>query len=240
MVHGTLNIPRSLSRRGAGRTTLPTVRDTATSPRIKFCGLTDPADVAICVAAGAWAIGAIMTPHGPRALDAARAEAVMAAVPPGVERVGVFVDPTPAEVADAVARCGLTRVQLHGAAQAAEVAAAIPVPVTLSVALEGPQSIDAANAADCDLVLFDAAVPGMHGGTGTRADWNLLVARRPSRAFGLAGGLTPDVVADAVRTVRPDFVDVSSGVESSPGHKDPVLVAAFARAARDAAMEVAA
>ena len=240
MVRDTSNIPWSLSRPAPCRTTLPSVRDTATSPRLKFCGLTDPADVAACVDAGAWAIGAIMTPHGPRALDPAGAQRVMAAVPPGVERVGVFVSPSAAEVADAVARCALTRVQLHDTTDISAIAAAAGVPVTLSVRLDGPDAIDAANAADCDLVLFDAAVPGMHGGTGQRVDWNLLAAQRPSRAFGLAGGLTPAVVADAIRTVRPDFIDVSSGVESSPGRKDPALIAAFARAARDAAMEVAA
>ena len=98
----------------------------------------------------------------------------------------------------------------------------------------------AGDAAECDMVLFDAAVPGMAGGTGQLADWSLLVARRPARPFGLAGGLNPQVVGDAIRTVRPDVIDVASGVESSPGHKDPALVAAFARAAREAAMEVAA
>ena len=240
MVHGTLNIPRSLSRPAHCRTTLPVVRDTAESPRLKFCGLTDPADVAACVDAGAWAIGAIMTPHGPRALDAAQAERLMAAVPEGVERVGVFVDPAPAAVADAVRRCGLTRVQLHDVDDWAPIAEAAGVPVTLSIRLDGPDAIAAGDAADCDLVLFDAAVPGMAGGTGQLADWSLLVARRPARPFGLAGGLTPQVVGDAIRTVRPDVIDVASGVESSPGHKDPALVAAFARAAREAALEVAA
>jgi phosphoribosylanthranilate isomerase len=212
------------------------VRDTADSPRLKFCGLTDPADVAACVDAGAWAIGAILTPHGPRALDADQAERLMAAVPPGVERVGVFVAPDAATVADAVRRCGLTRVQLHDVDDVAPIAAAAGVPVTLSIRLDGPDAIAAGDAADCDMVLFDAAVPGMAGGTGQLADWSLLVARRPARPFGL----TPAVVGDAIRTVRPDVIDVASGVESSPGHKDPALVAAFARAAREAAMEVAA
>jgi phosphoribosylanthranilate isomerase len=212
----------------------------ADSPRLKFCGLTDPADVAVCVDAGAWAIGAIMTPHGPRALGADDAARVMAAVPEGVERVGVFVNPDPALVSDSVRRCGLTRVQLHDVADLAAIADAAGVPITLSIRLDGPGAIAAGDAAECDMVLFDAAVPGMAGGTGQLADWSLLVARRPARPFGLAGGLNPQVVGDAIRTVRPDVIDVASGVESSPGHKDPALVAAFARAAREAAMEVAA
>ena len=90
-------------------------------------------------------------------------------------------------------------------------------------------------------MLFDAAVPGAHGGTGVRADWGLLEARRPSRAFALAGGLTPEVVGDAVRRVRPDVLDVSSGVEGGVvGRKDAARVMAFAAEARRAAMEVAA
>ncbi len=184
-----------------------------------------------------------MTPHGPRALGADAAVALMAAVPDGVERVGVFVNPSPKVVRDAVARCHLTRVQFHGVGDVAELAAIADiagVPVTLAIALDGPDAIAAGDAAVCDLVLFDAPVPGMYGGTGHRADWDLLVARRPARPFALAGGLTPDVVGDAVRIVCPDVLDVSSGVESSLGRKDPALVAAFARAARDAALEAAA
>lgn len=208
------------------------------SVRVKFCGLTAPDDVATCVAAGAWAIGAVMTPHGPRALDPASAVRVMAQVPEGVERVGVFVDPSPAEVAAAVARCALTRVQVHSPRDLAAIARAAAVPVILAVSLDGLDAITRADEADCDLVLFDAAVPGRHGGTGTRADWSLLEARRPRRDFALAGGLRPDVVGDAVRRVHPAVVDVASGVESSPGRKDPALVAAFVEAVRTAMTEV--
>lgn len=208
---------------------------------IKFCGVTHPADVEPCVLAGAWGIGAIMTAHGPRALDRAGACAVMAEVPDGVERVGVFVDPGADELARAVADCALTRVQLHAAPDPAALARAAGVPVTLVVPLADARSIDAAEGIDCDMVLFDAAVPGAHGGTGARADWSLLGANRPRRPFALAGGLTPESVGEAVRLVRPHLLDVSSGVEADVvGRKDPARVRAFARAARAAAMEVAA
>lgn len=210
------------------------------APRIKFCGLTDPGDVGTCVAAGAWAIGVILTPHGPRHIEAGRAVEVMSEVPAGVERVGVFVDPDAMSVAAAVERYGLTRVQVHRPADLRAVARAAGVPLTLAIPLEGPGSIEEGDRAECDLVLFDAAVPGADGGTGVRADWSLLEARRPARPFALAGGLTPEVVGDAVRRLRPDVLDVSSGVESRPGRKDPERVAAFARAAADAALEVAA
>ena len=209
--------------------------------RIKYCGVTHPADVEPCVLAGAWAIGAVMTPHGPRALDPGQAVAVMAEVPAGVERVGVFVDPAADVVARAVDACGLTRVQVHGTADVAALALAAGVPVTVAVPLEDSRSIEAAEGISCDLVLFDAAVPGAHGGTGVRADWTLLERRRPQRPFALAGGLTPEVVGDAVRRVRPFVLDVSSGVEGDVvGRKDAGRVQAFADAARAAAMEEAA
>ena len=209
--------------------------------RIKYCGVTHPADVEPCVLAGAWAIGAVMTPHGPRSLDARAAVAVMDEVPAGVERVGVFVDPDPAAVAAAVEACGLTRVQVHAARDLAAIVAAAGVPVTVAVPLGDAASIDEAEAIACDLVLFDAAVPGSHGGTGVRADWTLLERRRPTRPFALAGGLTPEVVGDAVRRVRPFVLDVSSGVEGDVvGRKDAGRVRAFAEAARAAAMEEAA
>lgn len=209
--------------------------------RIKYCGVTHPADVEPCVLAGAWAIGAVMTPHGPRALDPAAAVAVMAEVPAGVERVGVFVQPDADFVARAVQACGLTRVQLHDVDDVAGIAAAAGVPVTVAVPLADAGSIDVAEHIDCDLVLFDAAVPGAHGGTGVRADWTLLERRRPQRPFALAGGLTPEVVGDAVRRVRPFVLDVSSGVEGDVvGRKDAGRVRAFAEAARAAAMEEAA
>lgn len=226
---------------GPGRTTLPCVSH---EPRIKFCGITHPADVDPCVAVGAWAVGAVMTPHGPRALDARAAAAVMREVPDGVERVGVFVQPAPEQLAEAVASCGLTRVQVHGITANSDLTAlatAAGVPLTLAIPLEGDESISMAEGADCDLVLFDAAVPGSHGGTGVRADWTLLERRRPVRSFALAGGLTPEVVGDAVRRLAPAVLDVSSGVEGHEvGRKDPARIAAFAAAAREAAMEAAA
>lgn len=222
---------------GRWRTRLPEMQR---AQRIKFCGITDPADVDLCVRAGAWAIGAVMTAHGPRALDAGRAAVVMAEVPVGVERVGVFVQAQPDAVARAVQACGLTRVQLHRTDDVAGVARAAGVPVTLAIPLIDTESIAEGDAADCDLVLFDAAVPGADGGTGVRADWSLFEERRPSRPFALAGGLTPMNVGEAVRRVRPDVLDVSSGVETEPGRKDPDRVAAFSDAARQAAMEVTA
>jgi phosphoribosylanthranilate isomerase len=98
------------------------------------------------------------------------------------------------------------------------------------VRVDGPAALERARASTADLVLLDAAVAGLHGGTGTAFDWSLLEGDGLGRPFALAGGLRPETVADAIVRLRPSLVDVSSGVESSPGRKDPERVAAFVAA----------
>jgi phosphoribosylanthranilate isomerase len=148
----------------------------------------------------------------------------------------VFVDPDPDEVAEVVEACGLTDVQVHGAAvDVAAIRAACARPVFQGFAVDGPAALDAARRSEADLVLLDASVPGRHGGTGTTFDWSVLDGVDLGRPFALAGGLTPDNVAEAVRRARPAIVDVSSGVERAPGRKDPELVRAFVRGAREGA-----
>jgi phosphoribosylanthranilate isomerase len=98
------------------------------------------------------------------------------------------------------------------------------------IGVDGPESLERARASAADLVMLDASVPGRHGGTGRAFDWGLLEASGLGRPFVLAGGLTPDTVAGAVGRARPDAVDVSSGVESAPGRKDPALVRRFVEA----------
>ncbi|MCU0306589.1 MAG: phosphoribosylanthranilate isomerase [Thermoleophilia bacterium] len=206
----------------------------APGARVKVCGLTRPEDALACARAGAWAIGVVLSPVGPRHVDLARGAEVMSAVPAGVARVGVFVDATPAVVRDAAARCRLTHAQVHGEMDPCEVRRVADVAVIQAVAVDGHAARARARASLADLVLLDAAVPGRHGGTGTRFDWSLLEDEPVGRPFALAGGLTPEVVGDAVRRLRPLFVDVASGVESAPGVKDLSRVRAFIAAARDA------
>lgn len=199
--------------------------------RVKICGLTVPEEARDSARAGAWAIGVVFAPESSRRVDMDTARRVLDAVPPGVARVGVFVDATDDELRRAAA-CGLTHVQIHGAAaDVARARAATGLEVILGVPFDGPEAALRADDGDADLVLFDAAVPGRHGGTGRTLDWDVLAAHRPRRPFGLAGGLTPGNVAAAIGTVHPVLVDVSSGVESAPGRKDPELVRAFLRAA---------
>ncbi|MGE4031930.1 MAG: N-(5'-phosphoribosyl)anthranilate isomerase, partial [Thermoleophilia bacterium] len=206
----------------------------------KVCGITRPGDAEACARLGAWGIGVVLAEASPRRVDAAGAAAVCEAVPAGVARVGVFVDASPAEVASVVAAAGLTHAQLHGAMDAVAVRATAGVPVIQGVRVDGPAAIDRARASAADMVLLDAAVAGMHGGTGTTFDWSLLEGGALGRPFALAGGLRPDTVAGAVTRTSPLIVDVSSGVESAPGVKDHDLVAAFLAAVAGARPRAAA
>jgi phosphoribosylanthranilate isomerase len=204
-------------------------------PRVKICGLTVPEEAAACAAAGAWAVGMVFAEGSPRRVGPEDAAAITEALPAGVERVGVFVDPDPREVAAIASGCGLTWVQAHGAVDVAALRAATGLPVIAGVAVDGREAIERAEASPADLVLLDAAVPGRHGGTGRAFRWEILEERPLGRPFALAGGLTPANVAEAVRRLRPAVVDVSSGVERAPGRKDPERVRAFLAAVAGAA-----
>lgn len=202
------------------------------TPAIKVCGITDPAQAAACAELGVWGVGVVLAPS-PRRVDARLAARVLEALPEGVARVGVLVDPDPADAAGLAGDLGLTHLQVHGRADVAAVARASGLPVIEAIRVDGPAALERARMSVADMVLLDAAVPGVHGGTGTTFDWDLLEACRASlhRPFGVAGGLTPANVGDAVRRLRPALVDVSSGVERAPGDKDLARVRAFIDAA---------
>ena len=207
---------------------------------VKVCGLTVPSEAAACARLGVWGIGVVFAEGSPRRVGVEQAAAVCAAVPDGVARVGVFVDASPAEMADAARRAGLTHLQVHGDADPAAARTAAGLPVIQGVRVDGPAAIARARASAAGLVLLDAAVAGRHGGTGTAFDWALLEGDPLGRPFALAGGLTPDNVGEAVRRTSPALVDVSSGVEASPGRKDLERVAAFVAAVAAAGVGVAA
>lgn len=195
--------------------------------RVKVCGLTRAADAVACVRLGVWGVGVVLWPSSARAVSPARAARVLASVPEGVARVGVFVDAAPADLARAARVAGLTHLQLHGRCDVDGARAATGLRVIEVVPIDGPAALARARASAADLVLLDAAVPGHHGGTGRAFDWSLLEAEPLGRPFGLAGGLRAESVGDALRRLHPSLLDVSSGVESAPGRKDPVRVAAF-------------
>ena len=196
------------------------------SPRVKICGLTDPDHAVHAVRTGAWAIGLVFAPSSPRCVDMVTAGAIIDAVPETAAKVGVFVD-ADLELLLEAASLGLTHLQLHGRSDPTAARAATGLPVILGVPFTGPEAVAHPDADAAELVLFDAAVPGAHGGTGRTLDWAALAANRPDYPFGLAGGLRPENVRAAIGTVAPMVVDVSSGVESAPGRKDPALISAF-------------
>jgi phosphoribosylanthranilate isomerase len=201
---------------------------------VKICGVTSADDAATAVAAGADAIGVNLWPGSRRFVDDATARAVLAAVPPGVLKVGVFVNAPADEVAARMGALGLDRAQLHGDERAADFAAIDRARLVRVVRVRDEGSFAAADGWSPGLWLYDAFTEGFGGG-GRPAPWPL-VAARARRPFLLAGGLGPDNVAAAVAATRPDGVDVASGVERAPRRKDPALVAAFIAAARAAVL----
>ena len=214
---------------------------------IKFCGLTRPDDAQHAATLGARYLGVIFA-GGPRLLTPERAREVFSAVSmsPNIETVGVFGAAKPNEIADAARAAGVRVVQLHGDPDSNaidSVRRAFDGRVWAVLRLEG--SVVPGHAADlsasADAIVVDAKVPGRLGGTGVRLDWAALAPplaklRRNTRLV-LAGGLDETNVAEAIRLIEPDVVDVSSGVESAPGIKDHDRMRAFAAAVRGAASD---
>lgn len=194
---------------------------------VKICGITRLVDAQAAIACGARALGFVFWPKSPRFIDPYRARAIVAIIPPFVVPVGVFVDQD-AEYVNAVASLvPLGAVQLHGSEDAA-FSLTLTRPVVRAVSTADPAVVDAWP--DRVTLLFDAHDPIRRGGTGARADWQVAAALAAKRQLLLAGGLTPDNVADAVAAVRPFGVDVSSGVERAPGIKDHDRLRAFVAA----------
>ncbi|HEY5449677.1 MAG TPA: phosphoribosylanthranilate isomerase [Polyangia bacterium] len=196
---------------------------------VKICGVTTAEDAAMAVAAGADAIGVNFWPGSKRHVTLADARDVLAAVPAGVLKVGVFVDAPVEEVERHLDELELDRAQLHGNETPA-LFDRLDRRLIRVVRVRDESSFDGEAGWSPALWLYDAYVEG-YGGAGVPAPWPLIAARA-RRPFLLAGGLTPDNVAAAVAQTRPDGVDVASGVESSARKKDPAKVAAFIAAAR--------
>ncbi len=209
--------------------------------RVKFCGITNLDDAAEAVRLGAWAIGLIHWEQSVRSVDPAVAAEIAAAFRRKLEVVGVFVNPTLAEVTRAVEDEQLSMVQLNGeegASFCAEVARRSGVKVIKAVHVASAADIHGADAyRSVDFHLFDRRADGLPGGTGKTFDWELLRGHRSEVPAILAGGLNPDNVAEAARIVQPYAVDVASGVEASPGVKDHAKMAAFFEAAQPAVAE---
>jgi phosphoribosylanthranilate isomerase len=199
---------------------------------VKICGVTRLVDAELAVECGAGALGFVFWPDSPRFVDPDSARTIVAALPPGVIPVGVFVNQSREYVNEVAATVSLGAVQLHGD-ESVEYARAMTRPVLKAIALAeaSEASIDAWPIET--MMLLDVHDPIRRGGTGRTVDWSRAssVARR--RPVILAGGLTPENVGDALSRVRPSGIDVSSGVERSPGVKDPDKLKALFAAMKD-------
>jgi len=202
--------------------------------KVKICGLTSVADAVGAAEAGADLIGLMFYERSPRHVSLDAAAEIVRQLPSFVVRVGVFVNPTAAFVEDAVARCGLNMLQFHGDEPPA-FCTRFGVMSMKAFRIRDAESLKPLSAYATDAWLLDAFTSGQLGGSGERFDWDLAVeAQKLGRPIFLAGGLTSDNVAEAVRRVRPFGVDVSSGVESVPGQKDLAKIRAFIAAAKAA------
>lgn len=211
---------------------------------VKVCGLVHPAEARDCLAAGVDWLGLNFHPPSPRSIPIDRAREIVAALDrdPADVVVGLFVDRPPAEVAATCRAVGLSRVQLHGDEPPEELVDLAEFFLIRAFRLRDAASIRAMATyleraerlgRPPDVVLIDAWSPGAFGGTGAMIDPSLLADIPPIPRLMLAGGLTPENVRARVRIVRPWMVDLASGVESSPGRKDPDRVRALIRALHD-------
>ncbi len=204
--------------------------------RAKICGVRQPEVLHAAVAHGAAAIGLVFFPRSPRNVSAGEAARLAAAVPPETTVVGLFVDPSNDALDTMLETVRLDLLQLHGSESPARVAeikrrTARPVMKAIKVSAAADLALAGDYARIADRLLFDAKAPAsgdfMPGGNALRFDWRILDGRDWPLPWMLSGGLTPENVAEAVRTTGAAAVDVSSGVEAAPGVKDPARVAAF-------------
>lgn len=191
-----------------------------TGARVKVCGITRREDALLAADLGASAVGFVFWPHSPRYVEPEAAAEIARALPADVAPVGVFVDPPLDDVRRIAARVGLAAVQLHGD-EPATLCDGLPYRVLKAVPVAGAATRAAAERVPRRVtVLLDARDPVRRGGTGRTVDWGVAAEVAARRRIFLAGGLGPGNVGEALRTVRPYGVDVSSGVEARPGRKD--------------------
>ena len=204
------------------------------SVTVKICGITTHAAAEAAAAAGADAVGLMFFEGSPRHVTIEKAAEISAVLPPQIVRVGVFVNAEEALIQEAMGACTLNILQFHGD-ESPEDCARFNVMTIKALRVKGPETLDEIGDYGVDGFLLDAFSETARGGTGESFDWELAArARELGRPIFLAGGLTPENVAEAVRTVQPFAVDVSSGVEITPGEKCPDKMRAFVSGAKEA------
>ncbi len=200
--------------------------------KVKICGITSPGDAFGAVEAGADALGFVFCDASPRCISIAAAAGITRALPGHLLRTGVFVNPDADLVLRAIGECGLSLLQFHGE-ELPDFCLQFGVMSMKAFRVRDAGVLNQLGAYATQAWLLDAYSPGVPGGTGETFNWQIAFeATRLGRPVFLAGGLTPENVAEAIRQARPFGVDVSSGVEAAPGRKDLAKVRAFIAAAR--------
>ncbi|MGO8874870.1 MAG: phosphoribosylanthranilate isomerase [Acidimicrobiales bacterium] len=200
---------------------------------VKICGITSEQDALIAVAMGADAVGFVFAPS-PRQMSPNAVQAIVRRLPPEIITVGLFRDERPQRVVEIINRVGLKAAQLHGNESREDCGyVAVRVPVVIKAFAAGDPRLARAGEYGAPIILLDAPSPG----SGKVFDWRLAEGAPKGRRLVLAGGLDATNVGEAIRTVHPWGVDVSTGVEASPGKKDPSKLRAFVQAARAAEPE---
>jgi phosphoribosylanthranilate isomerase len=200
--------------------------------KVKICGITSVTDGLAAAEAGADMIGLMFYEGSPRNVSFATAAEISRALPPFAVKVGVFVNPNEDSVMRAIGDCGVTLLQFHGN-ETPEFCTQFGVMSMKAFRMRGPETLAELPKYQTDAWLLDAYSADAYGGTGGKFNWSLAVeATQFGRPIFLAGGLTPDNVAEAVRQTEPFGVDVSSGVELAPGKKDHAKVRSFIQAVR--------
>ncbi|MEH2202909.1 MAG: phosphoribosylanthranilate isomerase [Nostoc sp.] len=194
--------------------------------RVKICGITQPQQSIAIASLGATALGFICVPNSPRYVTTSQIRAAVAELPANIDTIGVFANLSIAEISQIVADSGLTGVQLHGDESlnfCHQLRQALPnVEIIKALRIRSLEHLDTADyyTKYVDTLLLDAYHPQQLGGTGKTLDWTMLEQFSPSCPWFLAGGLTADNIVEALNQVNPSGVDLSSGVERTPGDKD--------------------
>ena len=202
--------------------------------KVKICGITNPKDARLAARLGADALGFNFVASSPRCVTKERALAIIESLPPFVTPVGVFMDHDPETVRGICDFCGIQTVQLHGNEKPSMLGRLTNLRRIKAFRLQKQEDIRRLSRYTCEAYLLDTYVHGVPGGTGATFNWEWA---REASSYGpivVAGGLTPENVAEAVRIARPYGVDVAGGVESEPGKKDRDLMAVFIAMAKGA------
>ncbi len=208
--------------------------ETICTPQIKICGITAPEDALACASLGADAIGLVFYPRSPRYVDIRKAADICSALSDAIARVGVFVDADFDTIMEKINACGLTAVQLHGneTPELVEQLSDAGVKAIKALYINKKPGLDAAPLYPAAAFLVECAGGALPGGNAVCWDWGSARAFAEERPMILAGGLSPDNVAEAIRAAAPDAIDVSSGVEAAPGRKDIQKIKTFIQAVR--------